>query len=123
MLDIPTDHPFLHTLPNVLRYSVIAQCIPEVFRLLTTVNKYGPSWMMPKVFRGVVDFAGYHLNKSKKEDIIEADSSGRKDIISIIRAGNEKLKGQPGYIQLGQYEMLGEATNLVTGLNSTSIPH
>lgn len=70
--------------------------------------------MTPKPFRGVVDFAGHHLNLCKQRDATEVDLGNRQDIISIIEAGNEKLKGQEGYTQLGKYEMLGEATNLVT---------
>ncbi|KAF9885993.1 hypothetical protein FE257_012171 [Aspergillus nanangensis] len=119
MLDKLQDHPFLHVLPSVLRWSVVAQCIPEVFRFLSNVNRYGPSWMTPKAFRGVVEFAGYHLNLRKKRDATEIDLGSRQDIISIIEAGNEKFKGKEGYTHLGQYEMLGEATNLVTGGGDT----
>lgn len=115
MLDKLEGHPFLHVLPSVLRYSVIAQCIPEVFRFLSLLNRVGPSWMTPKAFRGVVDFAGYHLNLRKQRDATDIDLGNRQDIISIIEAGNEKFKGKEGYTHLGKYEMLGEATNLVTG--------
>ncbi|KAJ5133414.1 hypothetical protein N7526_004779 [Penicillium atrosanguineum] len=121
MLDKLHDHPFLHVLPNVLRLSVIAQCIPEVFRFLSFINRHGPAWMTPKAFRGVVDFAGYHLNMRRQRDDTEFDLGSRQDIISIIAAGNEKFKGQAGYAHLGKYEMLGEATNLVTG--ETSFRH
>ncbi|KAL5358309.1 cytochrome P450 [Aspergillus floccosus] len=119
MLDKLDSHPFLHVLPSVLRYSVIAQCIPEVFRVLSYVNRYGPAWMTPKAFRGVVDFAGYHLNLRKQRDATEIDLGSRQDIISVIEAGNEKFKGKQGYTHLGKYEMLGEATNLVTGGGDT----
>ena len=115
MLDKLEQHPFLHVLPNVLRYSVIAQCIPEVFHILSFINRVGLSWMTPKAFRGVVDFAGYHLNMRKHRDDTEIDLGNRQDIISIIESGNEKFKGKEGYTRLGKYEMLGEATNLVTG--------
>ncbi|GES61994.1 benzoate 4-monooxygenase cytochrome P450 [Aspergillus terreus] len=118
-LDKLDSHPFLHVLPSVLRYSVIAQCIPEVFQLLSYVNRYGPAWMTPKAFRGVADFAGNHLNLRKRRDATEIDLGSPQDIISIIEAGNEKFKGKEGYTHLGKYEMLGEATNLVTGGGDT----
>lgn len=112
MLDQLQNHPFLHVLPNVLRLSVIAQCIPEVFRTLSWANNQpGLQWTVPKPMRKVVDFAGYHLAERKKRDTQELDKSGRKDIISIIEAGNEKYKGQEGYIELGKTEMLGEAVS------------
>ncbi|EXJ81947.1 hypothetical protein A1O1_08014 [Capronia coronata CBS 617.96] len=119
MLDQLEKHPFLHVLPNVLRLSVIIQCIPQWFRTIDWINRHGPKWTVPKPMRGVSDFAGYHLAERRKRDAVEVDKSGRKDIISIIEAGNEKFKGQPGYVQLGEYEMLGEATNLVTGGGDT----
>jgi hypothetical protein len=65
--------------------------------------------------RGVVDFAGKHLQLRKERNENANDKSERKDIISVIEAGTEKFKGQPGYTQLGKYEILGEATNSVTG--------
>ena len=71
--------------------------------------------MTPKAFWGVVDFTGYHLNMCKHQDDTEIDLGNHQDIISIIESGNEKFKGKEGYTRLGKYEMLGEATNLVTG--------
>ena len=71
--------------------------------------------MTPKAFWGVVDFTGYHLNMCKHRDDTEIDLGNHQDIISIIESGNEKFKGKEGYTHLGKYEMLGEATNLVTG--------
>jgi cytochrome P450 len=97
MLDQLEKHPFLHVLPNVLRWSVIVQCIPEWFRFMSWVNRVGPKWTTPKPMRGVVDFAGYHLAERKKRDAEELDKSGRKDIISVIEAGNTKYKGMEGY--------------------------
>ncbi|RDW74852.1 hypothetical protein BP6252_05994 [Coleophoma cylindrospora] len=115
MLDHVEKHPFLHVLPNVLRWSVIVGAIPSWFRLMSKVNQYGPKWTTPKPMRGVVDFAGKHLALRKERGSTIND----RDIISVIEAGNEKFKGQPGYTQLGKYEMLGEATNLVTGGGDT----
>lgn len=119
MLDRLENHPFLHVLPNVLRWSVVAQCVPEVFRFLSFVNRYGPGWMTPKPFRGVVDFAGYHLNLRKQRDATEINLGDRQDIISVIADGNEKFKGMKGHSYLGPYELIGEATNLVTGGGDT----
>lgn len=73
--------------------------------------------------RGVVDFAGMHLRLRKEKDDLEPDKSNRKGIISVIEAGNEKFKGQPGYTHLGKYEMLGEATNFVTGMYCRKVFH
>ncbi|KAH8879297.1 benzoate 4-monooxygenase cytochrome P450 [Thozetella sp. PMI_491] len=121
MLDQLEKHPFLHVLPDVLRWSVIVQCIPEWFQCMTWINHRGPKWAVPKPMRGVVDFAKYHMDERKKRDAVETaeDKTGHRDIMSVIEVGNEKFRGTPGYQPLNQYELLGEATTLVAGGGDT----
>ncbi|KAI8635559.1 benzoate 4-monooxygenase cytochrome P450 [Xylariaceae sp. FL1651] len=121
MLDQLEKHPFLHVLPEVLRLSVVLQCIPEWFQILSWINRCGPKWAIPKPLTGVVDFTSHHLAERKKRDAVETleDKTGHKDIMSVIEVGNEKYKGTPGYEPLNQYEMLGEATTLVAGGGDT----
>ncbi|KAI0965286.1 benzoate 4-monooxygenase cytochrome P450 [Xylaria arbuscula] len=121
MLDQLEKHPFLHVLPEVLRWCVVMQCIPEWFKFMTWLNRRGPIWATPKPLRGVVDFTRYHLTERKKRDAMETlkDKTEHRDMMSVIEAGNEKFKGTPGYQPLNQYEMLGEATALIAGGGDT----
>ncbi|KAJ5675967.1 hypothetical protein N7462_008864 [Penicillium macrosclerotiorum] len=118
MLDRVDDHPFLHVLPNALRMSVIAQCIPEVYRFLSWVFQVGPSFLIPKAFRGVADFAAKHTRERAARQ-----QSGRQtehdDIMSIIINGTEKMQAQDPSLATDSHELLGEATTLVTGGGDT----
>jgi len=118
MLDELTAHPFLH----VLRWSVIVAAIPKWLQIMSKIYQYGPKWITPKPMRGAVDFAGKHLALRKQRDATQEEKESRADIISVIERGNEKFKDQPGYTQLGKHEMLGEATNLVTGMIASTPP-
>lgn len=118
MLDQLEDHPFLHVLPNALKMSVIAQCIPEVFRFLSFIYKNGPRWVTPKVFRGVADFAAKHMRERAERDARQSENAEgpRNDIMSIIIDGNEKMDPD---LKTNSHELLGEATTLVTGGGDT----
>ncbi|OJJ55057.1 hypothetical protein ASPSYDRAFT_135540 [Aspergillus sydowii CBS 593.65] len=117
MLDEPETHPFLHVLPDALRVSVIAQCIPEVYRFLSFVYRYGPESLTPKSFRGVADFARKQMSDRAERDKVKNSDTEQHDIMSII------LNGTADTIQetdrMGQHEMNGEATTLVTGGGDT----
>lgn len=116
MIDDPVSHPFLHVLPDALRMSVIAMCIPEVYRFLNFVFRYGPPFLIPPAFRGVADFAGRHMRERSQRDKAGTASS-RNDIMSIIVDGTANLDDP--YLRMDSAEMLGEATTLVTGGGDT----
>lgn len=116
MIDDPISHPFLHVLPDALRMSVIAQCIPEVYRLLSFTFRNGPPFLIPKTFRGVADFAGKHIRERSQRDK-DGVQTDRNDIMSIIVDGTAHLKDP--YLRIDSTEMLGEATTLVTGGGDT----
>lgn len=118
MLDRIDDHPFLHVLPNALRMSVIAQCVPEIYRLISWVFHFGPSFTIPAVFRGVADFAGKH---TREREIRQRDArqGEQNDIMSIIINGTEKMKEKDPSLATNPHELLGEATTLVTGGGDT----
>ncbi|OCL10396.1 benzoate 4-monooxygenase cytochrome P450 [Glonium stellatum] len=113
MLDRPKDHEFLHVLPDVLRWSVVIQAVPILFKFMKLINKYGPGFMTPTPLRGVVDFSRKHLQIR-----VQRDAAGEKsnDIMSVILAENEKV---PDSEKMGRYELLGEATALVAGGSDT----
>ncbi|KAH8806051.1 benzoate 4-monooxygenase cytochrome P450 [Xylogone sp. PMI_703] len=116
MLDDPEHHEFLHVLPNALRMSVIAQCIPEVYRFLSSIYRYGPRFLTPKTFRGVVDFACKHMRERAARDKAGSDIE-QHDIMSIIINGTKHLTNEND--KMDQHEMMGEATTLVTGGGDT----
>lgn len=116
MIDDPVSHPFLHVLPDALRMSVIAQCIPEVYRFLSFVFRNGPPFLIPQTFRGVADFAGKHMRERAQRDK-DGTATDRNDIMSIIVDGTAHLKDP--YLRMDSSEMLGEATTLVTGGGDT----
>lgn len=116
MLDDPETHPFLHVLPDALRVSVITQCIPEVYRFLSFAYRYGPKFLTPKAFRGVVDFAGKQMRDRAARDTIGSDAE-QHDIMSIILNGTADSSDEKD--RMDQHEMNGEATTLVTGGGDT----
>ncbi|KAJ5610690.1 hypothetical protein N7510_007409 [Penicillium lagena] len=118
MLDRVDDHPFLHVLPNALRMSVIAQCIPEVYRFVSWMFRVGPSFVIPPTFRGVADFAKKHTQEREKRQQL-GEQAEEDDIMSIIINGTEKMKAQDPSLATDSHELLGEATTLVTGGGDT----
>ncbi|KFG79457.1 benzoate 4-monooxygenase cytochrome P450 [Metarhizium anisopliae] len=116
MMQDPVSHPFLHVLPNALRMSVIAQCIPEIFRLLSFLFRHGPPFLVPKTFTGVADFAARHMRQRAQRDR-DGVATDRNDIMSIIVDGTANVKDDN--LRMDNDEMLGEATTLVTGGGDT----
>lgn len=116
MIDDPVSHPFLHVLPDALRMSVIAQCIPEVYRFLSYTFRYGPPFLVPSQFRGVADFTRKQMNDRTQREK-DGTASDRADIMSVIL--DETKHEKDPLLRMDQKEVLGEATTIVTGGGDT----